>query len=171
MAILGDQELRDALAGRRNWRRAGHTLVRDLPVRDFAEALEIVERIGRAADDWGRHPDFAITGGGNRVRVTVTNANGAGFTDAEVRMVAKVDEVADAPRRPRSPVAAAVPAAPPAAEPAQAPEAQPQAEEDPAGEEPPEEPARGRSRRGIALVAVAGAVAAGAATVAVTRRR
>jgi len=96
MAILSEQELRDALAAHRDWRRQGDALVRERAFRDFAEALGYVARIGDAVHDWGRHPDVAITNG-NRVRVSVANANGAGFTDAELRLLAKVDELADAP--------------------------------------------------------------------------
>jgi len=39
------------------------------------------------------------------VRVIVSNANGAGFTDAELRLVDKVDEVADAPLTAPAPLA------------------------------------------------------------------
>jgi pterin-4a-carbinolamine dehydratase len=172
MAILGDSELREALAGRREWRRAGDALVRERALRDFAEALAFVARIGEAVEDYGRHPDIAITGG-NRVRVTVTNANGAGFTEAELRMVAKVDEVADAPLPVRGPIAAAVASVAPAAEPP-AP-VQPAPAESPAPAQTPapaEEPPGGRGSRGVVLAAAAGAVAAGAAaTVLAARRR
>ncbi len=106
MAILTDDEVREAVAARRSWRRVGDTLVRERALRDFGEALAFLERIGQAVEDYGRHPDIAITGG-NRVRVIVSNANGAGFTDAELRLVDKVDEVADAPLPPaRGPLAA-----------------------------------------------------------------
>src|ERR671917_35941 len=100
MAILSDDEVREAIAGRREWRRSGDTLVRERSLRDFGDALAFLGRIGQAAEDYGRHPDIAITGG-NRVRVVVSNANGAGITDAELRLLAKVDEVADAPAPPR----------------------------------------------------------------------
>jgi pterin-4a-carbinolamine dehydratase len=171
MAILGDDEVREALAGRRGWRRTGDVLVRERSLRDFAEALVFLERIGAAVDDWGRHPDVAIIGG-NRVRVTVTNPNGAGFTDAELRLVAKVDEVADAPlpvpdasreavvavaavvaEDPAAPVQALVPA---------------RAEEEPQ----PADPASPRGRRkALAAVLVGGVATAAAGVVAVTRRR
>jgi pterin-4a-carbinolamine dehydratase len=104
MAILSDDEVREAVAARRSWRRVGDTLVRERALRDFGEALAFLERIGQAVEDYGRHPDIAITGG-NRVRVIVSNANGAGFTDAELRLVDKVDEVADAPLTAPAPLA------------------------------------------------------------------
>src|SRR5829696_1320396 len=96
MAILSDEQVREELARRPGWRRSGDTLVRERALRDFAQALAFLERIGDAVEDYGRHPDIAITGG-NRVRVMVSNANAAGITDAELRLVDKVDQVADAP--------------------------------------------------------------------------
>jgi 4a-hydroxytetrahydrobiopterin dehydratase len=96
MAILTEEEVRAALAGRHGWRRAGDALVRERGFRDFGEALAFVERVGEVAQDYGRHPEISIDGG-NRVRVRVANPNGAGFTDAELRLVEKVDDVADAP--------------------------------------------------------------------------
>ena len=92
MAILSDEEVREALARRPAWRRIGDTLVRERALRDFAQALAFLERIGQAVEDYGRHPDIAITGG-NRVRIMVSNANAAGITDAELRLVDKVDQV------------------------------------------------------------------------------
>jgi pterin-4a-carbinolamine dehydratase len=168
MAILSEEELREALAGRRHWRRSGDTLVRERALRDFAEALAFLERIGAAVEDYGRHPDIAIMGG-NRVRVIVTNANGAGFTDAELRLVAKVDEVADAPLPARAPaggplVAVAASVASTAAEPLEAAKELVAPERDP-------EPDPPQRRRTTVLVAAAGAVVAGAASVFAARRR
>jgi 4a-hydroxytetrahydrobiopterin dehydratase len=110
MAILSDEEVRDELARRPAWRRSGDTLIRERALRDFAQALAFLERIGEAVEDYGRHPDIAITGG-NRVRIMVSNANAAGITEAELRLVDKVDQVADAPApppKPRGALAAAV---------------------------------------------------------------
>jgi pterin-4a-carbinolamine dehydratase len=156
MAILSEQELREALAGRRDWRRVGDTLVRERALKDFNEALAFLERIGQAVEDYGRHPDVAIAGG-NRVRVIVGNVNGAGFTDAELRLVAKVDEVADAPPPPpRGPLAAVAASA---SLPVEA------VKELVRGEDETE-----RGRRGAIVAAVAGGVAVGAATVLAARR-
>ena len=96
MAILSQAELREALRERPRWRREGNGLVREQAFRDYAGALAFVERIGVAAEDYYRHPDIAISDG-NRVRVRIANVNNAGITDAELRLAAKVDEVALAP--------------------------------------------------------------------------
>jgi pterin-4a-carbinolamine dehydratase len=166
MAILSDAEIRAAIAGRRAWRRDGDSLVRERALRDFGEALAFLDRIGRAVDDYGRHPDIAIIGG-NRVRVIVSNGNGAGLTDAELRLVAKVDEVADAPapdpERPRGPLAAVAASAASTVQTVSS-----------TAVEAVEEPAEAvieRTGRGAVVAAVAGGVALGAATVLAARRR
>jgi len=165
MAILSEDEVREALATRRAWRRTGDTLVRERMLRDFGEALRFLELIGQAVDDWGRHPDIAIIGG-NRVRVVVTNANGAGFTDAELRMVEKVDEIADAPLPPPAPPA---PRAPVAA--AAAPAPQPVVEAVASEEDDPQEEGRSQGGRLARIAAGLGGLAVGAAAVLVARRR
>src|SRR3954451_7399392 len=102
MAILSDEEVREELAKRPAWRRSGDTLIRERALRGFAQGLAFLERIGEAVEDYGRHPDIAITGG-NRVRIMVSNANAAGITEAELRLVDKLDQLADAPAPPPTP--------------------------------------------------------------------
>lgn len=59
-------------------------------------------------EDFGRQPDICLHDS-NRVRVTVANPHRAGVTVAELRLVEKVDAVADRYRpAPPEPVAACV---------------------------------------------------------------
>jgi len=74
------------------WRRDGARLVRDFGFRDFDAALEFVERVAEGAVDYGRRPDMCLYDF-NRVRLTVANQHGGGPTAAELRLVAKVDDV------------------------------------------------------------------------------
>jgi pterin-4a-carbinolamine dehydratase len=89
-----EQEL-EALRG---WRRQGEALVRELVMRDFDEALAMVELLAHAAEDHFRRPDMCISEF-NRVRLTIENPHHAGITLAEVRLAEKVNAVVDAGRR------------------------------------------------------------------------
>ena len=82
------------LSGRPGWRRSGQTLSRELAFRDFDEAMAFVEHVAKAAEDHLRRPDMCILDF-NRVRLTVANPRHAGITPAELRLVAKVDELID----------------------------------------------------------------------------
>src|SRR4051794_363005 len=160
MAILSDEEVRGEVARRPAWRLSGDTLIRERALRDFAQALAFLERIGEAVDDYGRHPDIAITGG-NRVRIMVSNANAAGITEAELRLVDKVDQVADAPApqpKPRGALASAATAV-------QAVTAEPAPDPEPEADEPR------RGGRAARIVAGLGGLAVGAAAVFAARRR
>jgi pterin-4a-carbinolamine dehydratase len=90
---LSPSEVDRALAGHPGWRRVGKTLVRDLSMRDFDEALRLVERAGRLAVDYLRRPDMCISE--NRVRLTIVNSHHAGLTEAELRLAAKTSAVID----------------------------------------------------------------------------
>ena len=89
---LTDEEVDRTLAAERGWRREGDVLVRELKVRDFDEALGFVERVAQLANDYGRRPDMCISEF-NRVRLGVANLHHAGFTLAEMRLAAKVNQV------------------------------------------------------------------------------
>ncbi len=76
------------------WRRIDQSLVRDLRFRDFDGALRFVERIAAAAEDHLRRPDMCILEF-NHVRLTIANQRHAGLTEAELRLLAKVQAVID----------------------------------------------------------------------------
>jgi 4a-hydroxytetrahydrobiopterin dehydratase len=95
---LTHRDVDHALTRQPGWRRVGDRLVRDVTMRDFDEALALVERIARAAVDYKRRPDMCITEF-NRVRLIVANLHHAGITQAELRLAAKVSAVIDDPSR------------------------------------------------------------------------
>jgi 4a-hydroxytetrahydrobiopterin dehydratase len=80
------------LSGHPGWRRSGHTLIRELAFRDFEEAMTFVERVAQAAEDHLRRPDMCILDF-NRVRLTIANPKHAGVTQAELRLLNKVEAV------------------------------------------------------------------------------
>jgi 4a-hydroxytetrahydrobiopterin dehydratase len=82
-------------SGYPGWRRSGQALIRELRFRDFDEAMAFLERVAKAAEDHQRRPDMCILEF-NRVRLTVSNPRHAGITQAELRLVGKVNALIDA---------------------------------------------------------------------------
>jgi 4a-hydroxytetrahydrobiopterin dehydratase len=80
------------------WRCVEESLIRDLPFRDFDQALGFVEQVAAAAEDHLRRPDMCIYAF-NRVRLTIANPRHAGVTEAELRLLAKVDALIEARAR------------------------------------------------------------------------
>jgi 4a-hydroxytetrahydrobiopterin dehydratase len=91
-ATLTHEDVDQALSAQRGWRRDGDALVRHVRVRDFDEGLRFLERVAEVANDYGRRPDMCISEF-NRLRLSVSNLHHAGFTQAEMRLVAKVNDV------------------------------------------------------------------------------
>ena len=78
------------------WRQTRpYALTRELRLRDFDAALALVNRLAEAAEDHLRRPDMCITEF-NHVQITVANLHHAGLTQAEFRLLEKVNAVIDA---------------------------------------------------------------------------
>jgi pterin-4a-carbinolamine dehydratase len=86
--------LERALAAEPDWKVRDGTLVRELLMRDFEEAMRVFERLATGAVDYRRRPDMCISEF-NHVRLSISNPHHAGLTVAEVRLAAKVSELLD----------------------------------------------------------------------------
>jgi pterin-4a-carbinolamine dehydratase len=89
---LDERQLRRALAQRQQWRLRDGALVRELLVRDFDEALRLLEHVAECAVDYARRPDMCISEF-NHVRLSISNPHHAGLTVAELRLAGRVDEI------------------------------------------------------------------------------
>ena len=74
------------------WREEGAALVRDFELRNFADALAFVNRVGEVAEEVGRHPDILIHGW-NKVRLTLSTHSAGGITQADLDMAKTLDGV------------------------------------------------------------------------------
>ena len=89
--LLSDDEIGSRLAGS-NWKREGETIVRDWKFKDFAAAMEFVNRVADAAEEANHHPDILVHGW-NKVRLVLTNHSAGGLTDPDFAMAQRIDDV------------------------------------------------------------------------------
>ncbi len=75
------------------WREEGATLVRDFQFKDFAEALQFVNRVGEAAEEMNHHPDILLHGW-NKVRLTLSTHSEGRVTDADHTLAGRIDALA-----------------------------------------------------------------------------
>jgi pterin-4a-carbinolamine dehydratase len=97
VTVATDDEVQAVLAAHAGWRRQDDELVREVQFRDFEEAMRFAERVAACVVDYGRRPEMCISEL-NRVRLVVANPHHAGFTQAELRLVATVNAIVDAPQ-------------------------------------------------------------------------
>jgi 4a-hydroxytetrahydrobiopterin dehydratase len=94
MALLTDSETQRRLAGVPSWQLGKDaTIVRDLELADFAEAIAFVDRVAAAAEAANHHPDILVHGW-NKVRLTLSTHSEGGLTAADFQLAAQLDQLA-----------------------------------------------------------------------------
>ena len=71
----------------------GTRIERTFKFRNFGQALEFVQRVGRLAEEEGHHPD--ITFGWGYARVSLNTHKIKGLHENDFIMAAKIDDLAD----------------------------------------------------------------------------
>ena len=75
-------------------------LTRRFEFRDFAEAVEFVNRVAQIAEAQGHHPDIAIHW--NKVELVLWTHKIGGLHENDFILAAKIDRLLEEPRRPTS---------------------------------------------------------------------
>lgn len=87
---LTAEEIKPLLAQLEGWTVAdSHHLEKTYSLRDFATALDLVNRIGAVAESEQHHPDIYLAWG--RVRVTIWTHKIDGLTESDFVLAAKCD--------------------------------------------------------------------------------
>ena len=68
-----------------------HHLQREIKFRDFAEALEFVNRVGALAEEQGHHPDIFLAWG--RVQIETWTHKIDGLTQSDFVLAARIDKL------------------------------------------------------------------------------
>jgi 4a-hydroxytetrahydrobiopterin dehydratase len=94
--LLTDDEIATQLQGLQNWQRAdsdGDTAIStSFELADFRAALDLVQRIGDAAEQMNHHPDIDIRW--NKVRLALSTHSEGGLTNNDFELARKVDAAA-----------------------------------------------------------------------------
>jgi len=87
--LLSDDVIAAKLEGRQ-WERSGDEIVREWTFKDFAEAMEFVNRVAEQAEAANHHPDIFLHGW-NKVRLSLTNHSAGGLTEPDFEMAGRFD--------------------------------------------------------------------------------
>ena len=84
------EELREYLS--KDWRVINeHHLEKEYKFKDFAQALEFVNKVGRLAESQGHHPDIYLSWG--KVKLTIWTHKIKGLHKNDFILAAKADEL------------------------------------------------------------------------------
>jgi 4a-hydroxytetrahydrobiopterin dehydratase len=92
MALLDDAEIDERLDSLDAWRRVGNEIERELEFRDFAAAIEFVDRVAELAEAANHHPDILLHGW-NKVRLTLSTHSQGGLTESDFALAGQIDQL------------------------------------------------------------------------------
>ncbi len=87
--LLDDAEIDSRLRGSA-WEREGTRIVREWRLRDFAAAVEFVNRVAAVAEERDHHPDILVHGY-DRVRLELSTHSAGGLTESDFELARRID--------------------------------------------------------------------------------
>jgi 4a-hydroxytetrahydrobiopterin dehydratase len=91
-AKLSDLEIQRALGSLPGWARRGEVLVKSFTWPTFADGIDFVQRVARAADAVQHHPDIDIRY--TKVTCSLSTHDAGGITDKDLSLAGTIEELA-----------------------------------------------------------------------------
>ena len=92
MALLGDAEIEEKLAGLAGWERSGAAIQKNFKRDDFVGSVGFVSSLVEPAEAMNHHPDVSVSW--DTVTVTISTHSEGGLTAADFELAAKIDALA-----------------------------------------------------------------------------
>ena len=89
---LSDLEIQRALGSLPGWARRGEVLVKTFTFRTFADGIDFVQRVARAADRMNHHPDIDIRY--TKITCTLSTHDAGGITESDLSLARDIETVA-----------------------------------------------------------------------------
>lgn len=90
--LLSDEAIQDRLKTLPGWTLDGRAIRRQFELRDFKEAMELVNRVADRAEAANHHPDITINW--NKVTLALSTHSTGGLTEKDFRLAAEIDGLA-----------------------------------------------------------------------------
>jgi 4a-hydroxytetrahydrobiopterin dehydratase len=91
VALLGDEEIEERLAGLSGWARDGDAIRKEFERGDFVGSVEFVRSLVGPAEEMGHHPDLSVSW--NTVGVTITTHSEGGLTASDFELAERIDQL------------------------------------------------------------------------------
>jgi len=92
MSLLTKDELAKNLSSLSGWMQEGKQIAKQFQFKDFAKALEFVNKVGEKAEEMNHHPDIFIHSW-NKVRITISTHSEGGITVKDFQLAKKIEEL------------------------------------------------------------------------------
>jgi len=87
---LSDADIEQKLSGLNGWQRADQSIEKEFKFKDFAEALDFVNKVGAKAEEMDHHPDLFLHDW-NQVKVTLSTHSAKGLTSNDIELAGRIE--------------------------------------------------------------------------------
>ena len=92
MAVLNENEIKRKLSALSNWNYSKDKIGKEYQLKDFAEALSFVNKVGSLAEEMDHHPDILMHSW-NKVKITVSTHSESGITEKDFQLAEKIESL------------------------------------------------------------------------------
>ncbi len=90
MSLLSKEEIKIYLASLSGWMQEENQIEKQFQLKDFAEALSFVNKLGAEAEKMNHHPDILIHSW-NKVKITISTHSEGGITKKDFQLAEKIE--------------------------------------------------------------------------------
>ncbi|MDH3268301.1 MAG: 4a-hydroxytetrahydrobiopterin dehydratase [Ignavibacteria bacterium] len=90
MSLLSQDEILKNLSSLSGWMQEEKQIVKQYQLKDFAEALAFVNKVGAEAEKLDHHPDILIHSW-NKVKITASTHSEGGLTKKDFQLAEKIE--------------------------------------------------------------------------------
>lgn len=92
MALLNQQQIESHLTRLHGWIHSDNEIGKEFQLKNFAEALSFVNKIGVFAEQMNHHPDIFIHAW-NKVKITISTHSEGGVTEKDFILAEKIESI------------------------------------------------------------------------------
>jgi len=90
MSLLNKEEINQSLTNLDDWLLEENHIAKRFQLKDFAEALTFVNKVGALAEEMDHHPDIFIHSW-NKVKITISTHSEGGITQKDFQLAEKIE--------------------------------------------------------------------------------
>lgn len=90
MSLLTSEEINNRIKEFSGWKYLENQIGKEFQFKDFAEALNFVNKVGAFAEELNHHPDIFIHSW-NKVNITVSTHDKGGITEKDFQLAKKIN--------------------------------------------------------------------------------
>jgi len=87
---LSDADIEQKLNGLNGWQRVDESIEKEFKFKDFAGALDFINKVGAKAEEMDHHPDLFLHDW-NQVKVTLSTHSAKGLTNNDIELAGRIE--------------------------------------------------------------------------------